>query len=87
MFVQWGSLPLPSREHEWRADFPSSYGELSSVPRALDLWAITRSAASPTVATMAAPPAMVPPVADPSVCILTWALVPRIDCLRIGGLG
>ncbi len=41
---------------------------------------ITESAGSPTVSTMAAPPAVVPPVADPSVYIVTWAFVNRINC-------
>ncbi len=34
----------------------------------------------PTVTTTAAPPAVVPPVADPSVYIVTWAFVSRINC-------
>ncbi len=41
---------------------------------------ITGSAVSPVVATMAAPPAVVPPVADPSVWIVTGAFVFRINC-------
>ncbi len=41
---------------------------------------ITGSAGSPTVATMAAPPAVVPPVADPSVYIVTLAFVSQITC-------
>ncbi len=41
---------------------------------------LTGSAGSPTVATMAAPPAVVPPVADPSVYVVTWAFVSRINC-------
>ncbi len=41
---------------------------------------ITGSAGSPTVATMAAPPAVVPPVADPSVYIMMWAFVSQINC-------
>ncbi len=40
---------------------------VSPPPRALDVWMITGSARSLTVAEMAAPPAVVPPVADPSV--------------------
>ncbi len=41
---------------------------------------ITVSAGSPTVATMAAPPAAVPSVADPLLYIVTRAFVSRIDC-------
>ncbi len=41
---------------------------------------ITGSVGSPTVAAMAVPSAAVPPVADPSVFIVTWAFVFRINC-------
>ncbi len=41
---------------------------------------ITGSVGSSTVATKAAPPAVAPPVADPSVFIVTWAFVSRINC-------
>ncbi len=38
------------------------------------------------MATMAAPPAVVPPVADPSVYIVTWTFASRISCkLMLGG--
>ncbi len=40
----------------------------------------TGSAGSPTVAAMAAPHAVIPPVADPSVYIVTWAFFSRINC-------
>ncbi len=48
-------------------------------PRALDVLMITGSAGFPTVATMAVPPAVVPPVADPSMYIVTLAFVSRIN--------
>ncbi len=41
---------------------------------------ITGPTGSPAVATMAAPPAAVPSVADPSVYFATWAFVSRVDC-------
>ncbi len=44
---------------------------------------ITGSAGSPTVSTMAVLPAVDPPVADPSVYIVTLALVSRINCKRM----
>ncbi len=47
---------------------------------ALAQWMITGSAGSPTVATMAAPPAVVPPVSDPSAYTVTLTFVSRIDC-------
>ncbi len=46
----------------------------------MDVRIISGSAGSPTVATMAVPPAVVPPVADPSAYIVTWAFVSQIDC-------
>ncbi len=60
-------LALAQSRARSRAAFSSSYQEVSSAPRTLDVWMITGSAGSPVVATMAAPPAVVPPVADPSV--------------------
>ncbi len=41
---------------------------------------MTEPVGSPVVATIAAPPAVVPPVADPSVMIVTGAFVSRIYC-------
>ncbi len=41
---------------------------------------VTGSVGSPTVATTAVLPSVVPPVADPSVYIVTWAFVSRITC-------
>ncbi len=49
-----------------RAPLSSSLEEVSSALRILGMWMITVSAGSPTVATMAAPPVVVPPVADPN---------------------
>ncbi len=63
-----------------RTAFPSSYEEFSPAARNLDVWMITGSAGSPIVATIVAPPVVVPSVADPSVHIVTWAFVSRINC-------
>ncbi len=60
--------------------FSSSQAEVSSTPRTLDVWMITGLAGSPTVATMAAPPAIVPPVAEPSVFIVTGAFASCFHC-------
>ncbi len=65
-----GQLALAQSRARSRAAFSSSYEEVSSCPHASDVWTITGSAGSPTVATMVAPPAVVPPVADPSVYIV-----------------
>ncbi len=54
--------------------------DVSSAPRTLDVAMITGSEGSSTVATMAAPPVGVPPVADPLVYIVTWAFVSQNDC-------
>ncbi len=49
---------------------------------------VTGSAGSPIVASMAAPPAVVPPVADPSVYIVTLAFVSWVDvCLLLLPVG
>ncbi len=60
-----GPLALAQSRARSRAAFSSSKEEVSSAPRALDVWMITGSSRSLTVAEMAAPPAVVPPVADP----------------------
>ncbi len=60
-----GQLAL-AQSRASRAVFSSSY-EVSSVSRALDVWMITGSVGSPTVAV---PPAVVSPVADPPVYIM-----------------
>ncbi len=62
-----GQLALAQPRARSRVAFSSSLKEVISAPRALDVWMITGLAGSPVVATMAAPPAVVPPVADPSV--------------------
>ncbi len=55
------------------AAFSSSKEEVSSITRVLDVWLTTESVGSPAVATMAGPPAVVPPVSHPSMCIVNWA--------------
>ncbi len=75
-----GQLALVQSRARSRAAFSSSKEEVSSAARALGVWMIAGSAGSPTVATMEAPPAVVPPVADPSVYIVTGAFVSRINC-------
>ncbi len=62
-----GQFELAESRARSTAAFSSSKKDVSSAPRALDVWMTTGSAGSPTVATMAAPPAVVLPVADPSV--------------------
>ncbi len=74
-----GHLAIAQWKARSRASFSSSEEEVSSAPRALDVWMITGSAGSPTMSTLAAPPAVVPPVADPSVYIVTWAFVSQIN--------
>ncbi len=79
-----GQLALAQSRVRSRAAFTSSWEEVSLAPRALDVLKITGSAGSPTLSTTAGPPAVVPPVVDPSVYIVTWDSVSRINCkLRI----
>ncbi len=60
-------LALDQSRARSRAALSCSEEEVSSAPPAFDVWLIKGSAGSPAVATKAAAPAVVPPVADPSV--------------------
>ncbi len=59
-----GQWDLAQSRARGRAAFFSLSEEVSSAARALDVWMKTWSAESLTVATMAAPPVVVPPVSD-----------------------